>query len=100
MSLRLFAAVPERSGPGGVELLADSDVVSGVEEGSDGGWLAASGLREAHPESTVSTETNKTTKSADLREPISRVATAVGSIGELCRWWDCCGSFAAFTGGP
>jgi hypothetical protein len=99
VSLRRFAAAPERGAPG-VEFLADSDVVSGVDEGSAGGWLAASGLREAHPETIVRTETTKTVKRVDLKEPISRVARAVGSIRELPRWPNCCRGVAAFTGGP
>src|ERR1700732_1273051 len=99
VSLRRFAAAPERGGPG-VELLADSDVVSGVEEASAGGWLAASGLREAHPATMVRTEATKTTKSADLKEPISRAARAAGSIRELYCWPNGCRGVAAFTGGP
>jgi hypothetical protein len=83
VSLRRFAAAPERGGPGGFEFLVDSDVVSGVEEVSDGGWLAASGLREAHPETTVRMEATKIVKSADLKEPISRMACPFGSIREL-----------------
>jgi hypothetical protein len=100
VSLRRFAAAPERGGPGGLEALADSDAVSGVEEGSAGGWLAASGLREAHPATTVSRETVKTIRSVDLKEPISRGAQAVASIRELYCRPNCCRGVAAFTGGP
>jgi hypothetical protein len=105
LSLRRLAAPPERGGPGGVEFLADSDAVSGVEEGSVGGCLVASGLREAHPETTARMETTKIVKSANLKEAISRVAhprlgRAVGSIRELHCWPNCCGGIAAFTGGP
>jgi hypothetical protein len=100
LSLRRFAAAPERVGAGGVEFLADSDVVSGVEDGSDEGWLAATCLREAHPETTVSTETSKTIKSANLKEPTSRVGRVVRTDRELRCWPNCCRGFAAFTGGP
>jgi hypothetical protein len=99
LSLRRFAAAPERGGLG-VEFLADSEAVPGVEESSAGGWLAASGLREAHPEATVRMETVKTIKSIDLKEPISRVARTVGGIRELHRWPNCCRAIAAFTCGP
>jgi len=99
VSLRRLAAAPERGAPE-VEFLADSDVVAGVDEGSAGGWLAASGLREAHPGTIVRTETTKTVKSVDLKEPISGVARAVGSIRELPRWPNCCRGVAAFTGDP
>jgi hypothetical protein len=37
LSLRRFAAAPERGGADGVEFFADFDVVSGVEDGSGGG---------------------------------------------------------------
>jgi hypothetical protein len=99
LSLRRFAAAPERGGLG-VEFLADSEAVSGVDEGSAGGWLAASGLREAHPETTVRMENVKTTKSIELKEPICRVARALGFIRELHRWSNCCRAIATFTGGP
>jgi hypothetical protein len=99
LSLRRFAAAPERGVPGGVEVLADSEAVSGLE-GSAGGWLAANGLCEAHPETTVRTETAKTIKSVDLKELISRVARAVGSIRELYCWPNCCRGIGTFTGGP
>ena len=100
MSLRRFPATPERGGLGDVEFLADSDVVSGVEEGSVGGWLAASGLREAHPETTARTETTNIVKSVNLKKLISGVATAVGTIRKLHRWTNCCRGVAAFTGDP
>jgi hypothetical protein len=100
VSLRRFAAAPERGGTGEVEFLADSEVVSDVEEGSDGGWLAASGLREAHPETTVKAGTTKIIKSANLKEPIFRLGRAVGSVRELHCWPNCCRGIAAFTGGP
>ena len=100
MSLRRFAAAPERGGLGGLEFLADSVAVSGVEETSAGGWLAASGLREAHPESPARTEIAKTIKSVDLKEPISRIARAVGNIPELYCWPNCWRGVTAFTGGP
>jgi hypothetical protein len=99
VSLRCLAAAPERGAPD-VAFLADSDVVSGVDEGSAGGWRAASGLREEHPGTIVKTETTKTVKSVHLKEPISSVARAVGSIRELPRWPNCCRGGAAFTGGP
>ena len=98
MSLRRFAAAPERGAPDG-EFLADSDVALGVEP-SVGGWLAASGLCEAHPETIERTETTKVIKSANLKEPISRVAQGVGNIREMLCWPDCCCGIAAFTGGP
>jgi hypothetical protein len=100
VSLRRFAAAPDRGGLGGGELLADSDAVSGVDGGSAGGWLAASGLREAHPDTTVRTDTTKTAKSADLKEPISRVDCAAESNRELYCWANCWRGFATFTGGP
>ena len=100
MSLRRFAAAPERGGLGGFELLADSDAVSGVEEGSAGGWLAARGLREAHPETTERTEATKIINSANLSELISRKVRVVGKIRGLYCWPNCCRGFAAFTGGP
>jgi len=98
LSLRRFAADPGRGETGEVEFLADSDAVSGVED--SGGCLPASGLREAHPETTVSTETNKIIKSANLKKPISRVGHAVGSNCELDGWLNFCRGIAAFTGGP
>jgi hypothetical protein len=99
VSLRCLAATPERGGLGGVEVLVDSDAVSGVGV-SGGGWLAASGLREAHPESPASTKTKKTIISVDLKEPISGAASEVGHIRELHCWANCCRGVAAFTGGP
>ena len=83
LSLRRFAAAPERDGLGGVEFLADSDVVSDV--GVASGWLAASGLRDAHPEATVRTQTTKIIRSANLKAPIFRATGAAGSISELYR---------------
>jgi hypothetical protein len=97
VSRRRFAAAPGWGGVGGVEFLA---VVSGAEEGSGGGWLAATGLREAHPVTTVSTETTRTIISANLKVPISGVARGVGNILEFGRWQNRCRGVAAFTGGP
>ena len=98
MSLRRFVAAPERGGLGAVEFLADSDVPSGVEEGS--GLLAATGLRDAHPETTLRTEATKTIRSANLKAPICRVMRAAGILRGLYCWVDCCRRVAAFTGGP
>ena len=100
VSLRRFAAAPERGVPDGVEVLADSDVASVVEEGSAGGWLAASGRCEVHPETTVRMATAKASKTANSRGPISRVGCAARSIRELHCWPNCCRGVAAFTGGP
>jgi hypothetical protein len=97
VSRRRFAAAPERGAVGGGVFLA---VVSGVEEGSGGGWLAATGLREAHPETTVSTETTKTIINADLNVPISEAVCAAGNICELYCWTNLFRGVAAFTGGP
>jgi hypothetical protein len=97
VSLRRFAEAPGWGGVGGVEFLA---VVSGAEEGSGGGWLAATGLREAHPETTVSTETTKTIINANLNVPISEAVCAVGNICELYCWTNLFRGVAAFTGGP
>ena len=80
-----------------MEVFTDSEVVSGA----DGvGWPAATGLREAHPESVLSTETTKTMRSANLKEPISSVIREAGSISELDVWPDCGRGVAPFTGGP
>jgi hypothetical protein len=98
LSLGRFAAALERGGAGDVEFLADSDPVSDVEEGSVGGWLAASGLREAHPE-IRQTEITKTIKNAHLQKAISKLVRAIGSIRELHGWPNRCRRFAAFTGG-
>jgi hypothetical protein len=95
LSLRRFAAAPERGGAGGVEFLTDSDPVS---EGSVGGWLAASGLREAHPE-IRETENIKTIKNTHLQKAISKAVRAIGSIRELTGWPNRCRRIAAFTGG-
>ena len=99
MSLRRFAAAPERGAPG-VEFLADSDVVSGVDEGSAGGWLAASGLREAHPETMERTEPTRIIKTTNLKESTLGLGRLAGNIWELRRWPNCCRGIAAFTGGP
>ena len=82
-----------------MEVLADSDEVSAVEEESGGGWLAASGLCEAHPETAVRTEATKPRKSANLKKLIFKGACAVGSIRKLNCWTNCCRGIAAFTGG-
>jgi hypothetical protein len=100
VSLRRFAAAPEREGPGGLEVFADSDEVSAVGEVSVGGWLTASGLCEAHPETPVRTQVTKPRKSANLKEPIFKAARAVGSIRKLYCWTNCCRGVAAFTGDP
>lgn len=100
VSLRCFAAAPERAGLGGVEVFADSDVVSDVEDGSVDGWLAASGLREAHPETMDRTEPTKIIKSTNLKESTFGLGRVLGSIWELRRWPNCCRAIAAFTGGP
>jgi hypothetical protein len=100
VSLRRFAADPGRGETGRVEFLADSEAVSGGEDRSLDGWLAANGLRDAHPATTVSTETNKIFESAHLKEPISRVGHAVGSNCGLDCWLNFCCGIAAFTGGP
>ena len=100
LSLRCFAAVPERGGLGEGEFLEDSDAVAVVEEGSAGGWLAVSGLREAHPETKVRMETTKTINRADLKGADSRRPSAAGSIDELCGRPNCCRGIATFTGGP
>jgi hypothetical protein len=57
----------------------DSAVVSGPD---GAGWPAATGLREAHPESVLSTATSKTMRSANLKEPISSVIREAGGIIE------------------
>jgi hypothetical protein len=100
VSLRRFAPAPERAGLAVVEVLADSDVVSDVEDGSVDGWLAANGLREAHPETMERTETAKIVKATNLKESILGLCRVVGNIWELHRWPNCCRGFAAFTGGP
>src|ERR1700732_680834 len=99
-SLRRLAPAPERAGLAGVEVLADSEAVSGVEDGSVDGWLAANGLREAHPEIAVRTQTTKIIKGANLKESTFGVGRVVGNIWELRRWPNCCRDVAAFTGGP
>jgi hypothetical protein len=98
VSLRRFA--PERAGLAGVEALADSEAVSGVEDGSVDGWLAANGLRDAHPEATERTEPAKIIKSTNLKESAFGLGRVVGNIWELRRWPNCCRGMAAFTGGP
>src|ERR1700675_869483 len=98
-SLRRFAPAPERAGPAGVEVLADSDAVSGVEDGSVDGWLAANGLREAHPETMERTEPTRIIKTTNLKESTFGLGQVVGNIWELRRWPNCCRGFAAFTGG-
>lgn len=100
VSLRRFAAPPERGGAGGGGFLADAEAVSGVEEVSAGGWLAATGLREAHPETMERTAPTRIIKTTDLKEATFGLGRVVGSIWELCRWPNCCGDIAAFTGGP
>jgi hypothetical protein len=82
-----------------IALFADSDEVSGLEEGSGGGCLAATGLREAHPETIESTEPTKITKSADLNERTSKNLQVVGNSCELDCWPNLCRGVAAFTGG-
>jgi hypothetical protein len=97
LSLRRFVEAPERGGLGGLEFLADSDVSSGVEDGS--GLLAASGLRDAHPETTPRTEATKTITSANLKAAICKVLRAAGIFRGLYCWANCCRRVAAFTGG-
>ena len=99
-SLRRFAPTPECAGLGGVEVFADSEVVSDVEDGSVDGWLAANGLREAHPETMERTEPTKIIKSTNLKEPTFGLGRLVGNIWELRRWPNRCRAIAAFTGGP
>jgi hypothetical protein len=99
VSLRRFEPPAERGGVGGVEVFTDSEVVSGAD-GAAGGWLVATGLREAHPESVLSTETTRMMRSANLKEPIPRVIREAGSIRELDVWPDCGRGVAPFTGGP
>ena len=99
-ALRRFAPAPECAGPGGAEVFADSAVVSDVEDGSVDGWLAANGLREAHPETMDRTEPTKIIKSTNLKESTFGLGRVVGNIWELRGWPNCCRGFAAFTGGP
>ena len=99
-SLRRFAPAPERAGLAGGEVLADSEAVSGVEEVSVDGWLAANGLREAHPETMERAEPTKIIKSTNLKESTFGLGRVVGSIWELGCWPNCCSAIAAFTGGP
>src|SRR6202051_3257988 len=99
-SLRCFAPAPERAELVGGEVLADSEAVSGVEDGSVDGWLAANGLREAHPETMERTEPTKIIKSTNLKEPTFGLGRLVGNIWELRRWPNRCRAIAAFTGGP
>jgi hypothetical protein len=99
-SRRRFALAPERAGLAGVEVLADSEAVSGVEDGSVDGWLAANGLREAHPETMERTEPTKIIKSTNLKESTFGLGRVAGSILELRRWPNICRGIAAFTGGP
>ena len=98
-SLRRFAPTPERGEAGGGGFLADSEAVSGVEEVLVGGWLAATGLREAHPETMERTEPTKIIKSTNLKKPTFELGRVVGNIWELRRWPNCCRGFAAVTGG-
>ena len=98
-SRRRFAAPPERGGAGWGGSLADSEAVSGVEEVSVGGWLAATGLREAHPETMERTEPTRIIKTTNLKESTFGPGQVVGNIWELRRWPNCCRGFAAFTGG-
>jgi hypothetical protein len=100
LSLRRFPAAPERGGADEVELFTDSEVVSGLEDGSVEGWLAANGLCEAHPDTTERPETTKTIKSANLKKPFSSLGHRAGGIRELYCWSNCCRGIAAFTGGP
>jgi hypothetical protein len=98
VSLRRLPAPPERGGPGGLVFLADSVAGSGVEEGAGGGWPAATGLRDAHPETTLRTEISKTIKTASLKERIRKKLRVAGNGCEL-HCWPCCRGVAPFTGG-
>src|ERR1700721_222786 len=100
VSRRRFPAPPERGRAGGGGFFVDSDAVSGVEEVSVGGWLAATGLREAHPETAERTEPTRIIKSTNLKEPTSGLGQVVGNFWELRRCPNCCRGIAAFTGGP
>ena len=99
VSRRRFVAAPERDEAGGGGFLADSEAVSGVEEVSVGGWLAATALREAHPETMERTEPTRIIKTTNLKESTFGPGQVVGNIWELRRWPNCCRGFAAFTGG-
>jgi hypothetical protein len=98
-SLRRFAPAPECAGLCGV-VFADSDVVSDVDDGSVDGWLAANGLREAHPEAMETTEPTRIIKTTNLKESTFGLGQVVGNIWELRRWPNCCRAIAAFTGDP
>jgi hypothetical protein len=100
VSRRRFATPPERGGAGAGGFLADAEAVSGVEEVSVGGWLDATGLREAHPEAMKRTEPTKIIKSTNLQDSTVGLSRWVGGIWELRRWPNCCRGIAAFTGGP
>lgn len=100
VSLRRLAAPPERGEADGGGFLADAEAVSGVEEVSAGGWLAATGLREAHPETMERTEPTRIIKTTNLKESTLELGRVVGNIWELRRWPNCCRDIAAFTGSP
>jgi hypothetical protein len=80
--------------------LADSEEVSDVEGGSVDGWLAANGLREAHPEAIDKTEPTKIIKVEALKARISKRLNLVETSCELDSWPRLLRGIAAFTGGP